>query len=214
MKKAPRIALSRPCAPEASRICDRPLYERPSLSLDLPERPFSTPQSSLVFNSCDPLDNRPVRVQVCLLLTFLAIRSSSLLLQRPQCSFNVLSSSLSTVLCGPRRGTVTAAVRVPKDRKPKAETQCPASNNFRRAFLPALCPHLNNRSEFPTVTSSKQTTRTYQQTQTMSRYGVLVMGPAGSGKSTFCSALISHLRNTKRGCMSATRHDKTTDEKL
>ncbi|KAG9245025.1 GPN-loop GTPase, partial [Calycina marina] len=34
----------------------------------------------------------------------------------------------------------------------------------------------------------------------MSKYGVLVMGPAGAGKTTFCSALISHLRNNKRSC--------------
>ncbi|KAA8897846.1 GPN-loop GTPase [Sphaerosporella brunnea] len=35
----------------------------------------------------------------------------------------------------------------------------------------------------------------------MSRYGVFVVGPAGSGKSTFCSALISHLKNAKRSCL-------------
>ncbi|KAF8458966.1 GPN-loop GTPase [Terfezia claveryi] len=35
----------------------------------------------------------------------------------------------------------------------------------------------------------------------MSRFGVLVMGPAGSGKSTFCAALIQHLRNSKRSCV-------------
>ncbi|KAI9810701.1 MAG: ATP binding protein [Thelocarpon impressellum] len=34
----------------------------------------------------------------------------------------------------------------------------------------------------------------------MSKYGVLVMGPAGSGKTTFCSALITHLRNNRRSC--------------
>ncbi|EHL02416.1 putative GPN-loop GTPase 3 like protein [Glarea lozoyensis 74030] len=34
----------------------------------------------------------------------------------------------------------------------------------------------------------------------MSKYGVLVMGPAGAGKSTFCSALITHLRNNRRSC--------------
>ncbi|CAZ84413.1 unnamed protein product [Tuber melanosporum] len=34
----------------------------------------------------------------------------------------------------------------------------------------------------------------------MSRYGVLVIGPAGCGKSTFCAALISHIANTKRSC--------------
>ncbi|KAI9795682.1 MAG: ATP binding protein [Candelina submexicana] len=34
----------------------------------------------------------------------------------------------------------------------------------------------------------------------MSKYGVLVMGPAGAGKTTFCSALIQHLRHNKRSC--------------
>ncbi|CAN9083209.1 unnamed protein product [Alternaria alternata] len=34
----------------------------------------------------------------------------------------------------------------------------------------------------------------------MSKYGTLVMGPAGAGKSTFCTALIQHLQNSKRPC--------------
>ncbi|KAK2624759.1 hypothetical protein QTJ16_005952 [Diplocarpon rosae] len=34
----------------------------------------------------------------------------------------------------------------------------------------------------------------------MSKFGVLVMGPAGAGKSTFCSALMTHLRNNRRSC--------------
>ena len=34
----------------------------------------------------------------------------------------------------------------------------------------------------------------------MSKFGTLVMGPAGAGKTTFCSALIQHLRNNKRSC--------------
>ncbi|KAL6717979.1 hypothetical protein ACLMJK_004064 [Lecanora helva] len=34
----------------------------------------------------------------------------------------------------------------------------------------------------------------------MSKFGVLVMGPAGAGKTTFCSALIQHLRLIKRSC--------------
>lgn len=34
----------------------------------------------------------------------------------------------------------------------------------------------------------------------MSKFGVLVMGPAGSGKTTFCSALISYIRNNRRAC--------------
>lgn len=33
-----------------------------------------------------------------------------------------------------------------------------------------------------------------------SRYGTIVMGPAGAGKTTFCSALISHLRTQRRSC--------------
>ncbi|KAL9631798.1 MAG: hypothetical protein Q9164_005697 [Protoblastenia rupestris] len=34
----------------------------------------------------------------------------------------------------------------------------------------------------------------------MSKFGVVVMGPAGAGKTTFCSALINHLRINKRSC--------------
>lgn len=34
----------------------------------------------------------------------------------------------------------------------------------------------------------------------MSKFGVLVMGPAGAGKTTFCSALIQHLQNNRRSC--------------
>ena len=33
-----------------------------------------------------------------------------------------------------------------------------------------------------------------------SKYGTIVMGPAGAGKTTFCSALIQHLRNSRRSC--------------
>ncbi|CAK4025603.1 GPN-loop GTPase 3 [Lecanosticta acicola] len=33
-----------------------------------------------------------------------------------------------------------------------------------------------------------------------SRYGTIVMGPAGAGKTTFCSALIQHLKNNRRSC--------------
>lgn len=35
----------------------------------------------------------------------------------------------------------------------------------------------------------------------MSKFGVLVMGPAGAGKTTFCSALISHLRSNRRSAI-------------
>ncbi|KAF2012085.1 hypothetical protein BU24DRAFT_425923 [Aaosphaeria arxii CBS 175.79] len=34
----------------------------------------------------------------------------------------------------------------------------------------------------------------------MSKFGVLVMGPAGAGKSTFCTAMIQHLQHSKRPC--------------
>ena len=34
----------------------------------------------------------------------------------------------------------------------------------------------------------------------MSKFGVVVMGPAGAGKTTFCSALIQHLQNNRRSC--------------
>ncbi|KAF2720972.1 hypothetical protein K431DRAFT_294665 [Polychaeton citri CBS 116435] len=34
----------------------------------------------------------------------------------------------------------------------------------------------------------------------MSKYGTIVMGPAGAGKTTFCSGLIQHLKNNKRSC--------------
>lgn len=34
----------------------------------------------------------------------------------------------------------------------------------------------------------------------MSKYGTLVLGAAGAGKSTFCSNLIQHLQNNKRPC--------------
>ncbi|QIW99777.1 hypothetical protein AMS68_005295 [Peltaster fructicola] len=33
-----------------------------------------------------------------------------------------------------------------------------------------------------------------------SKYGVIVMGPAGAGKTTFCSAIIQHLKNNRRSC--------------
>jgi GTPase SAR1 family protein len=34
----------------------------------------------------------------------------------------------------------------------------------------------------------------------MSKFGVLVMGPAGAGKTTFCNAIIQHLQNSRRSC--------------
>jgi GPN-loop GTPase len=33
-----------------------------------------------------------------------------------------------------------------------------------------------------------------------SKYGTIIMGPAGAGKTTFCSGLIQHLRNNRRSC--------------
>ncbi|SZF04582.1 unnamed protein product [Blumeria hordei] len=34
----------------------------------------------------------------------------------------------------------------------------------------------------------------------MSKFGCLVMGPAGAGKTTFCSSLITHLQHVRRSC--------------
>ncbi|KAK5092881.1 hypothetical protein LTR70_006013 [Exophiala xenobiotica] len=34
----------------------------------------------------------------------------------------------------------------------------------------------------------------------MSKFGLLVMGPAGAGKTTFCTALIQHLQTVRRSC--------------
>ena len=34
----------------------------------------------------------------------------------------------------------------------------------------------------------------------MSKYGVMVLGPAGAGKSTLCAALIQHLHHCRRSC--------------
>lgn len=34
----------------------------------------------------------------------------------------------------------------------------------------------------------------------MSKFGVIVLGPAGSGKTSLCSGLIHHLRNNRRSC--------------
>ena len=34
----------------------------------------------------------------------------------------------------------------------------------------------------------------------MSKFGVLAIGPAGAGKTTFCSSLIQHLKNNRRSC--------------
>lgn len=34
----------------------------------------------------------------------------------------------------------------------------------------------------------------------MSKFGTIIMGPAGAGKTTFCNALIQHLRHNKRSC--------------
>ena len=34
----------------------------------------------------------------------------------------------------------------------------------------------------------------------MSKYGVMMLGPAGAGKSTFCAALIQHLYHCRRSC--------------
>ena len=34
----------------------------------------------------------------------------------------------------------------------------------------------------------------------MSKFGVMVMGPAGAGKTTFCTAMIQHLQHSRRSC--------------
>lgn len=34
----------------------------------------------------------------------------------------------------------------------------------------------------------------------MSKFGCLVMGPAGAGKTTFCTAMIQHLQHSRRSC--------------
>jgi adenylate kinase family enzyme len=33
-----------------------------------------------------------------------------------------------------------------------------------------------------------------------SKYGTIIMGPAGAGKTTFCAALIQYLKNNRRSC--------------
>jgi len=33
-----------------------------------------------------------------------------------------------------------------------------------------------------------------------SKYGTIVMGPAGAGKTTFCAAMIQYLKNNRRSC--------------
>jgi len=45
----------------------------------------------------------------------------------------------------------------------------------------------------------------------MSKFGVLVMGPAGAGKSTFCAALISHLRSNRRSSIYVNLDPAATD---
>ncbi|KAJ8610525.1 hypothetical protein MRB53_038517 [Persea americana] len=45
----------------------------------------------------------------------------------------------------------------------------------------------------------------------MSKFGVIIMGPAGAGKTTFCSALISHLRTLKRSAIYVNLDPAATD---
>ncbi len=45
----------------------------------------------------------------------------------------------------------------------------------------------------------------------MSKFGVLVMGPAGAGKSTFCAALISQLRSNRRSSIYVNLDPAATD---
>ena len=45
----------------------------------------------------------------------------------------------------------------------------------------------------------------------MSKFGVLVMGPAGAGKTTFCTALITHLQHSHRSCFYINLDPAATD---
>lgn len=45
----------------------------------------------------------------------------------------------------------------------------------------------------------------------MSKFGVLVTGPAGAGKTTFCTALITHLQNTRRSSFYVNLDPAATD---
>ncbi|RMZ91744.1 hypothetical protein DV736_g993, partial [Chaetothyriales sp. CBS 134916] len=45
----------------------------------------------------------------------------------------------------------------------------------------------------------------------MSKFGTLVMGPAGAGKTTFCSALITHITTSRRSCFYVNLDPAATD---
>jgi len=45
----------------------------------------------------------------------------------------------------------------------------------------------------------------------MSKFGCLVMGPAGAGKTTFCTALIQHLQHSRRSCFYVNLDPAATD---
>jgi len=45
----------------------------------------------------------------------------------------------------------------------------------------------------------------------MSKFGLLVMGPAGAGKTTFCTALIQHLQHSHRSCFYVNLDPAATD---
>ncbi|RMZ82403.1 hypothetical protein DV737_g2040, partial [Chaetothyriales sp. CBS 132003] len=45
----------------------------------------------------------------------------------------------------------------------------------------------------------------------MSKFGTLVMGPAGAGKSTFCAALITHISHSRRSCFYVNLDPAATD---
>lgn len=45
----------------------------------------------------------------------------------------------------------------------------------------------------------------------MSKFGVIVMGPAGAGKTTFCTALITHLQHSRRSCFYINLDPAATD---
>jgi GTPase SAR1 family protein len=45
----------------------------------------------------------------------------------------------------------------------------------------------------------------------MSKFGCLVMGPAGAGKTTFCTAMIQHLQHSRRSCFYVNLDPAATD---
>lgn len=50
------------------------------------------------------------------------------------------------------------------------------------------------------LTSTATATSPHPHVTMGSKYGTIVMGPAGAGKTTFCTAMIQHLKNNRRSC--------------